>query len=214
MRFYLTSTRTFEIERASELGFVHGVVVPREDVVDSGRNYEALLQDCSRFSFPFVGIEATALDSVALTRESQRMSAVLGDSLTFLMPMTLESVKTVAGFKKVGLSGGIKLVSSTVQALVAARAGADYVCISAKLLGSIGIPIGPLITEVKELYHTAGLSTRVLVEDIQDVAQVSMVASAHADGVVCSWHHLQGLAYHPLTDQGIGRTLSDWGAST
>ncbi|MCY0875957.1 MAG: hypothetical protein OWT28_06800 [Firmicutes bacterium] len=209
MRFYLVSADLFEARQAAALGFVQGVYVPRNPVARTGRDYAQLVSEISRLSMGIVGVQAEAFDAESLAAEARAVSRDSQGHIAFVMPMTLESVRAVRSCYAERVLPSLQFVASPVQALVAAQAGASAILLDAVVLGEAGIPVAPLVTDIKRLFHQGRLRTDILVESARDVAEVGRVAVAGADGVLCNWDVLQTLAYHPLSDQGIERLLAE-----
>jgi transaldolase len=212
LRFYLLTAHESEARRAAELGFIEGVFVPRAEVVHAGRDYSALIAAISAFSFTIVAAQAEAFDAPSLVQEAARMAKATATEgqLAFSMPMTLESVKAASQCQLVGAKSVLQLVSSLIQALIAARAGVYAIILDAEELGAAGIPIFPLVSEIRNMYTANRLRTKIFVEGLRDVADVSRVAVAQADGAVCTWSVLQRLANHPVTDRSMERLLVKW----
>ncbi len=211
MRFYLSTARSGEATRAATLGFIDGLLIPRAEVLRSGRDYSVLVKELAAPQFGWIAIEPSELDAEGMISETRRMAKAAAVRLTCLMPMSLESVRAVAmSTADADVLGGVRYVCSMAQAIIAARAGASCIVLDAAALGGAEIEIASLVSHIKAVFSSSHLGAEIMVSDIRTAGEAAAVATAGADGVVCDWGTLQDLAYHPCTDASIERRLSEW----
>lgn len=212
MHFYLATASAWEAEQGSRLGFVRGAVLLRAEAKRKGQNYDLLIEQCAPYSYERLGVQADAFDCEGLAAEAEQVVGHTKGRAVLIMPMTLQSARAVSACLRVGAAPALQLIASPVQALVAARAGAAHVVLHAQQLGEAGIAVAPFVSEIRQLFASGHITAEIWVEAVRDVAEVSRIAVAGANGVLCSWDVLQTLAYHPLTDQGIERLLAEKGS--
>lgn len=203
MRFYLCSARVEEVERAAGFGFVEGVVATRPDVRRTGRDYADLVAGFCELPFRVVTVEADPADAESLVDFSRRMGGGRLDRLALCTPITLESLKAVAKLRSIGVAAALQFVASSLQSLVAARAGAHAVICPARRFAAFGLDVVAWVRESKAILSAAGLDTAIWVDELEDAVALARVAAAGADGALCRWETLLGLAYHPFADRGI-----------
>jgi len=217
MRFYLETATAWEAQQGALLGFLYGVMLGRGGVAQKGQDYGLLVDECRPLSYQTIALGSDALDAPGLIEEARLAAARCGERAALVMPITLQSVRAIAGCAEAGVRTVLQYVASPVQALVAAQAGADAILLHAVHLGAAGIPVAPLVEDIRLLFGSGSGSgngngngngrTEIWVESVRDVAEVGRIALAGADVAISSWDVLQTLAYHPLTDQGIERLL-------
>ncbi|MCY0902148.1 MAG: hypothetical protein OWU32_08190 [Firmicutes bacterium] len=207
MRFYLETATAWEAQQGDLLGFLHGLVLGRSGVAKRGQDYGLLVDECQPLSYRMIALGADALDAPGLIGEARLAAAGCGGRAALVMPITLQSVRAIDGCADAGVRTVLQYVASPVQALVANQAGADAILLHAVHLGAAGIPVAPLVEDIRRLFGDGNRKTEIWVESVRDVAEVGRIALAGADVAISSWDVLQTLAYHPLTDQGIERLL-------
>jgi len=207
MRFYLETATAWEAQQGALLGFLYGVMLGRGGVAQKGQDYGLLVDECRPLSYQTIALGSDALDAPGLIEEARLAAARCGERAALVMPITLQSVRAIAGCAEAGVRTVLQYVASPVQALVAAQAGADAILLHAVHLGAAGIPVAPLVEDIRLLFGNGNGRTEIWVESVRDVAEVGRIALAGADVAISSWDVLQTLAYHPLTDQGIERLL-------
>ncbi len=208
MKFYLATHRSQEAERAAGLGFVQGLVVPRAEVVATGRDYPALVAELSEFSFNTVCAQSDELDASSLSDEARNLAGGLGERFVLLAPVTLESIKATARLSgKIAMA--LELVASPVQAMAAARCGARAVCVPSRRFMRAGLDACRAADDMRSAFARYGLATEVWVDDPGDVAELERLVKIGVDAVLCRWDLLRTVAYHPFTDRGVERMLAE-----
>ncbi len=208
MRFYLETAHFSEAQRATALGFLAGVYVPRRIVQATGRDYLSLVSEISGLSLPWLGVEVEALDSVGIELEIASLHDVAKDSSchTFA-PLTLQTLQALSRETTHGKAFGVQYPCSLTQVLLAARAGATEAILDAQVLAAAGIDPSVLLTQFKRVFLAYEIPFTFLVSGIRDSLEIERLALAGTDGVICSWEIVRGLAYHPYTDLSIQRVL-------
>ena len=102
------------------------------------------------------------------------------------------------------------LIFSPVQALLAAKSGAEYVSPFVGRLDDIGEDGMQIIDQIKTIFVNYGISTKILVASIRNPVHVLRSAVIGADVVTLPFDVLKKLPSHPKTDEGMKRFLEDW----
>src|SRR6202035_1351484 len=120
-----------------------------------------------------------------------------------------EGVKALKWFSDNGIKTNCTLVFSAGQAILAAKAGANYV---SPFIGRIddGTWDGvQLIAQIAEIYTIQGFETEILAASIRSSLHIVRCAEAGADVCTCPLEAILGLLKHPLTDIGLAKFLAD-----
>jgi transaldolase len=139
-----------------------------------------------------------------------RELAKIAPNITVKVPMTLEGMKAVKVFTEENIQTNVTLVFSSVQALIAARAGATYVSPFLGRLDDIGHNGLDLISEISEIFNVHGIETNIIAASVRHSTHVAEAAARGAHIATIPFKVVPGLLKHPLTDQGIEKFLSDW----
>lgn len=127
----------------------------------------------------------------------------LGDNYYAKVPVTAEGYKAMPLIKKEGIKVTATAIFTQLQALVAARAGADFVAPYVNRLDNIvshGIEVVGTIVENIETYN---LPTRVLAASFKTVDQVHRVSNLGCHSATVSYEILERLRSHPMTDMSV-----------
>lgn len=214
MKFFLDTANVDEIRKYQDLGIVDGVTTnPTLLAREKGKGdfRDVLKEICSIVDGP-VNAEVVGEKHEQMFEEGMKL-ARLHENIVVKIPMTVEGMKTVHALSGEGIQTNVTLVFSANQALIAAKAGANYV---SPFIGRIddtshfGIE---LIRDLVTIFGNYGIETEVLAASLRSPTHVVECATAGAHIATMPFAVLEKMFHHPLTDLGIAQFLKDW-AST
>ena len=210
MKFFIDTANVDEIKAAVALGVADGVttnptLLARED----GEPEEIYRQICELVDGP-VCAEAVSQESKAIVRESQVLSAI-HPNIVVKIPATREGLIAVNILEKRGIRTNVTLIFSPMQALLAAKAGAAYVCPFVGRLDDASHAGMDLIEEILIVLGQYDFPTRVVVASVRHPLHVKEAALLGADIVTMPLKVIEQLIQHPLTDAGVASFMRDWG---
>lgn len=127
----------------------------------------------------------------------------LGDNYYAKVPVSHEGYKAIPMIKDAGINVTATAIFTQQQALVAARAGADWVAPYVNRLDNIsshGIEVVKHIVENIDRYK---LNTKVLAASFKTVDQVHRVSMVGSHAATISFEILERLRSHPMTDMSL-----------
>ena len=98
------------------------------------------------------------------------------------------------------------------QALIAAKAGADFVAPYLNRLDDLAIDGSRVVSEIKQILHQYSLNTRVLAASFKNIEQIHQVCLSGADALTVSPELYKNMLFHPLTNLSVDRFEQDWAA--
>ena len=212
MEFFLDTANLDQISEARDLGVLDGVttnpsLMAREGI--SGRDnilrhYAAICELVDGA----VSAEVISTDFEGMIREGQEL-AEIADNIVVKVPMTKAGVKAIRFFHEEDIPTNCTLVFSAAQALLAAKAGADYVSPFIGRIDDTNWNGMGLIEEIAEIYSIQGFETSILAASIRNSRHIVEAAKAGADAVTCPLNSILGMLNHPLTDSGLRQFLED-----
>ena len=104
----------------------------------------------------------------------------------------------------------VTLIFSSLQALLAAKAGATFVSPFVGRIDDMAMPGMDLIADISQIYENYGYETEIIVASIRNPLHVVDTALYGADIATLPMKELHQMARHPLTDRGIEQFLKDW----
>jgi transaldolase len=209
MKFFIDTANIEEIKKANALGMVDGVTTNPSLVSKEGREFNGLIKEiCDIVDGP-VSAEVVSVDSGGMVREARDL-AKLADNIVVKIPLIEEGLKAVKILSKEGIQTNVTLCFSSIQALMAAKAGAAYISPFVGRLDDIGHRGMDLVDEILTIYDNYGFETEVIVASIRNPIHVLDAALMGADIATIPYKVIQQLAKHPLTDIGLEKFLADW----
>lgn len=210
MKIFLDTANIDELKKAVEMQMIDGATTnPSLMAKESGKSFNQMAKEiCALVPGP-VSLEGVGMTAEVLIKEGKKMAAI-AKNVVFKAPMMPEGLKAVRALKKLGIKTNVTLVFSANQALLAAKAGADYCSPFIGRLDDIGQSGMGLIKEIVAIYKNYGFKTQVLAASIRSTVHVQAAAAAGADVVTLPFKILEQMYRHTLTDKGIQAFLDDW----
>ncbi len=124
--------------------------------------------------------------------------------------MTTEGLKATKTLSGKGIKTNVTLIFTSMQALLAAKAGASYVSPFVGRLDDISQDGMGIIEEIRTIFDNYGYTAEIIVASIRNPIHVVNSALIGADVATIPYSVIMQLAKHPLTDAGIKKFLEDW----
>src|SRR5437870_2657264 len=169
---------------------------------------DVLKEICSLVDGP-VSAEVVAVDADAMVREGQEL-AKIADNIVVKIPMLEAGMVAVRRLAEAGIKTNVTLCFSSVQCLIAAKAGASYVSPFIGRLDDVGQEGMDVIREARVIFDNYQLATEILAASIRHPRHVVEAAMIGADVATLPPEVLRKLLQHPLTDRGLEQFLADW----
>jgi len=209
MQFFIDTAFVEEIRQAQEMGMVDGVTTNPSLVAKTGRDFHEVLEEICRLVSGPVSAEVLALNVEAMVNEARAL-AKIAPNIVVKIPLIVEGLKAVRRLREEGIQTNVTLCFSPSQALLAAKAGADYVSPFIGRLDDISTDGMELVEQIRTIYDHYDFQTRIIVASIRHPMHVVEAALIGADVATIPFAVIQKLAHHPLTDIGLKRFLDDW----
>jgi len=209
MKFFIDTANVADIRRLHQYGMVDGVTTNPSLVAKEGRDFREVIDEICSFVKGPVSAEAVSLDAEGMIAEAKDI-ATWAENIVVKIPMTSEGLKAVAWCAANDIHTNVTLVFNSMQALLAAKAGATYVSPFVGRLDDIVHDGMAIIPEIRQIFDNYCLHTEIIVASIRNPLHVRDAALAGADIATIPPAVVDQLAKHPLTDIGISKFLKDW----
>lgn len=209
MKFFLDTANVNEIRQALEMGLVDGVTTNPSLLAKEKRDPQETIREVLSLVQGPVSLEVLATDSQGMITEARRLAA-LGSNVVVKIPMTEDGMKAVRTLTGEGIRTNVTLVFQPVQALIAAKAGANYVSPFIGRLDDISTRGMNIIEDIIAIYTNYGFDTEIIVASVRNPMHVLEAALLGADIATIPFGVIKQLVNHPLTDLGIERFLKDY----
>ncbi|MCB9529336.1 MAG: fructose-6-phosphate aldolase [bacterium] len=209
MKFFLDTADIDEIREARSMGLLDGVTTNPSLVAKTGRRFREVLDDICKIVDGPISAEVISTDFDAIKKEARELARI-HENIVVKIPLIPAGLKAVAWCAENGIATNVTLCFSPLQALLAAKAGADYISPFIGRLDDIAHDGMELVRQIVEIYDQYDFDTEVLVASIRHPMHVLEAARIGADVATVPFSVLGKLAHHPLTDSGLKAFLADW----
>ncbi|WP_333694984.1 fructose-6-phosphate aldolase [Flavobacterium sp.] len=212
MKFFIDTANLEQIKEAQALGVLDGVttnpsLMAKEGISGKNNVLKHYVDICNIVDGD-VSAEVIATDYEGMIKEGEELSE-LHEQIVVKLPMTKEGVKACKYFSDRGIKTNVTLVFSAGQALLAAKAGANYVSPFIGRLDDVSTDGLALIEEIREIYDNYGYQTEILAASVRHTMHIVNCAKIGADVMTGPLSAILGLLKHPLTDIGLAQFLAD-----
>ena len=213
MKFFIDTANLDQIKEAAALGVLDGVttnpsLMAKEGITGKNNILKHYVDICNLIDGD-VSAEVIATDFKAIVTEGEEL-AELHEQIVVKVPMIRDGVKALKYFSDKGIRTNCTLVFSPGQALLAAKAGANYVSPFLGRLDDISTDGLNLIAEIRQIYDNYNFETEILAASIRHTMHVIDCAKLGADVMTGPLSSITGLLNHPLTDIGLEKFLADY----
>ena len=209
MKIFIDTANLKEIRKAKALGLVDGVTTNPTLLSKEGEETEALIRKISEEVKGPVNVEVTGVTCEEMVKEAQVM-ATWGNEIVIKIPITPEGLKTVKILSEERIHTNVTLLFSPSQAILAAKAGATYVCPFLGRLDDISFNGLELIRQIRAIYASyPAIETQIIVASVRNPIHVIEAAMLGAEIVTIPPAIIEQMVKHPLTDRGIVQFLED-----
>lgn len=209
MKFFLDTANVKQIKEAAGWGILDGVTTNPSLVAKENAKFEDLIKEICDIVLGPVSVESVSTKAEDIIQESRKLAA-LADNVVVKIPICLEGLKATKVLAQEGIHINTTLIFSSMQALLAAKAGTRYVSPFVGRLDDISHQGMNLVDEIVTIYDNYGMDTEIIVGSIRHPLHVVEAAFIGADIATIPFGVIEKLVKHPLTDIGMEKFLSDW----
>jgi len=212
MKFFIDTANLAQIKEANDMGILDGVTTNPSLMAKEGiRGQEAIMNHYKTIAELVKGdvsAEVISTDFEGIIAEGKKLAAIR-PNIVVKVPMIKEGVKALKWFSDNNIRTNCTLVFSAGQAILAAKAGAQYVSPFIGRIDDSSWDGVQLIEQIANIYAIQGFETEILAASIRNSLHIVKCAEAGADVCTCPLESIMGLLKHPLTDIGLAKFLAD-----
>lgn len=210
MKFFIDTADINEIRQARQLGILDGITTNPSLIRKTGRPYREVLAEIAKEAPDIpVSAEVISTDFEGMLRDARDL-AKLGESVNIKIPLIEDGLKAVKALSSEGIRTNVTLCFNSIQALLAARAGATYISPFIGRLDDISSEGMEVVEEILTVYGNYGFNTQIIAASIRHPLHVKQAALIGAHIATIPFNVLKSLISHPLTDIGLKKFLEDY----
>ena len=212
MKFFIDTADLAQIKEANDLGILDGVTTNPSLMAKVGIKGEAAVTNHYKTIAELVNgdvsAEVVSTEFKEIVEEGKKLHAI-HPNIVVKVPMIKDGIKALKWFSDNGIKTNCTLVFSAGQAILAAKAGANYVSPFIGRIDDSNWDGVQLIAQIADIYSIQGYETEILAASIRSSLHIVQCAEAGADVITSPLEPILGLLKHPLTDIGLAKFLAD-----
>ena len=212
MRIFLDTAETDVVRKHFKTGLIDGLTTNPTLIRKSGRNHEEVYQEFKDIGLTDISMEV--IGSVEnMISEGKRLYKKYGKVATIKVPCTPNGLLACKELSEDGINVNVTLIFSQAQAVLAAKAGAQYVSPFVGRVDDNSFGGLCLVKDIANVYKVHGVETQVLAASLRGVRDAARAFEYGADIVTMPPGVFEGMYKHVLTDKGLDQFDKDYAAS-
>ena len=212
MKFFIDTANLAQIKEAQDLGILDGVTTNPSLMAKEGISGKDAIFNHYKTICEIVDgdISAEVLSTTyeEMIKEGDELAAI-HPNIVVKIPMIKDGIKALKYFSNKGIKTNCTLIFSAGQALLAAKAGANYVSPFLGRLDDISVDGMNLIEEIRIIFDNYMFDTEILAASIRSPMHIINCAKIGADVITSPLDSILNLLNHPLTDKGLAQFVED-----
>ena len=212
MEYILDTADIKAIKHCNEFYPLAGVTTNPSIITKENRNFWKIVKDIRDIIGPDKTFFAQTVQKTAdkIVEEAKLMNEKSGGEFCVKIPICEEGLKATMELKKLGIKVLMTAIFTPAQALIAAKAGADYVAPYVNRLDNIIGDGCEVVAQIVEQFAIYDLPCKVLAASFKNAEQVHKCASSGCQCVTVTDDVLKSVITHPMTDAAISGFDKDW----
>ncbi|MGC8972473.1 MAG: fructose-6-phosphate aldolase [bacterium] len=209
MKFFADTANIEEIKQIKKWGLLDGVTTNPTIISRENKPFREVVMEILEVVDGPVNLEVISTDAEGMVKEAIKLAS-LSPNVVVKIPMTTEGIMAVKELSSRGVKTNVTLTFSPTQALIAAKAGANYVSPFIGRWDDISTEGMQVVEDILTIFNNYGYKTEVIVASVRHPIHILQAARLGAHIVTAPFKVLEQLFHHPLTDIGLKRFLEDW----
>jgi len=155
-------------------------------------------------------VQVTAHSADDMVAQAVKLRDYFGEHLVVKLPAVRAGYEACKRCKTLGIPVCVTVVHSTMQALMAAKAGADYTAPYISHIDNIGADGVQCVDEIVKAFGRSGYGCKVLGASFRTVEQVDKLAIVGCHAVTITPETFDMLIAHPSTDVSMEGFDATW----
>lgn len=212
MQYIIDTAQLDAIKKCAEFYPIDGVTTNPTIISKERTGFTSLIKQIRSIIGPdkMLHIQTTETKAETIVKEAMALQEAVDGDFYIKIPVSPEGLKATMILNKMGIKVTMTAIFTQQQALIAAKAGADYVAPYINRLDSIVSDGVHVVEEIVQMFRAHNLSTKVLAASFKNAEQIHKVAMVGGHAVTISPDLFEKLVYHPLTLYAIDDFDADW----
>lgn len=218
MKLFVDSANLNEIEDALKRGFPAGLttnpsILAKEEKCDFREHIRKIITLLQKYGYDIpLSVEVFSDNPKEMIRQAEEFIKHFGDypGLNVKVPIGWDELIVIHELKSRGIKVNCTCCMSFNQAIMAARAGADFVSLFYGRIRDVGYDAYSVVQKVHAGFKEWAVPSQIIVGSIRHICDVNEAFQAGADIVTVPPKFFKSLVSHPKTDEAVNQFLTDF----
>jgi transaldolase len=218
MKLFVDTANLEELEQCLKRGFPSGVttnpsILAKEQRRDFRQHINELIALLQRYDCDIpLSVEVFTAEPEEMVAQAEEFVGHFGHypNLNVKVPVGWNELAVIAELRRRGIRVNCTCCMSYNQAILAARAGANYVSLFWGRIRDIGHDAGAIVRQVHQTLREWGEPAEIIVGSIRHIADVNEALQCGADILTVPPKFFPQMCAHPKTDEAVRQFVSDF----
>ena len=212
MIYILDSAELNAIKHCNEFYPISGVTTNPSIIAKANTEFWGLVKEIRRIigNEKMFHVQTTQDKAEKIVEEARLLKKELDGDFYIKIPIGEEGLKAAMELKNTDIGVTMTAIFTPAQALLAAKAGADFVAPYVNRLDNIIGNGCNVVADIVEEFENYGIDCHVLAASFKNAQQVHECAMCGCHSVTVTYDVLKSLVSHPMTDNAIEGFKNDW----
>ena len=204
-----------QIKEMFEYFPVSGVTTNPTIITRTGKDPYEVLKSIREFIGADAELHAQVISSDAegMMAEAKVMRETVGGNFFVKIPTTKEGLKAIKNLKKQGFQITATAVYTSIQAYLAAEAGADYVAPYLNRIDNLGYDGIQTACEIHDIFENNGYQTKVLAASFKNTQQALELAKYGVAAATVAPDVIRNFVNNVAVDSAVAAFVKDFSAT-
>ena len=204
-----------QIKEMFEYFPVSGVTTNPTIITRTGKDPYEVLKSIREFIGADAELHAQVISSDAegMMAEAKVMRETVGGNFYVKIPTTKEGLKAIKNLKKEGFKVTATAVYTSIQAYLAAEAGADYVAPYLNRIDNLGYDGIQTACEIHDIFENNGYQTKVLAASFKNTQQALELAKYGVAAATVAPDVIRNFVNNVAVDSTVAAFVKDFSAT-
>ena len=218
MKLFVDTANLVELEECLRRGFPCGVTTnPSILSKEPNRDYRVHVNDMIAVLRKYgcdipLSVEVFSTDPNEMIAQAKEFLQHFGHypNLNIKVPVGWNELAVIAELRRRGIRVNCTCCMSYNQAIMAARAGANYVSLFWGRIRDIGYDAGSVVRQVHATFKEWQAPAEIIVGSIRHIADINEALQAGADIITVPPKFFPQMCGHPKTDEAVHQFVTDF----
>ena len=218
MKIFIDSANLAEIEEALQRGFPAGIttnpsILSKEEKGDFREHIKKIIGLIEKYGYDIpLSVEVFSTKPEEMVAQAEDFVRHFGAyrNLNVKVPIGWDELAVIRELRRRGVKVNCTCCMSYNQAIMAARAGANYVSLFYGRIRDIGYDAGTVVRQVRATLREWGHPSEIIVGSIRHIMDINEAIQAGAHIVTVPPPFLVKMCQHPKTDEVVAQFCNDF----